>query len=726
MALQPGQMLAHYRLVEKVGEGGMGVVWKALDTVLQRAVALKVLPEAMAQDAERVRRLEAEARAVAAVSHPGIVTLYAIEQAQGLRFLTMEFVEGRTLGEAIPSGGLAPAEFLEIAQGLVEALAAAHHAGIVHRDLKPRNVIVTPEGRVKVLDFGLASPRPAPAGAEGSDVATRTRDPQALAGTIGYMSPEQVQGLPVDARSDVFSLGVVLYEMATGLHPFAAGSAAAVVASLLRDQPVPPTRRNREFPEALDRLVARCLDKDAGRRLRSAEELLWEIEQLRAEVRAGRAGALSIAVVPFIDRSREQDQEYFCEGLADEIIVALSKLSGLRLASRTSSFACARTERDVREVGRRLGVAAVLGGTARRAGERLRVTVELVDAADGFEIWAERYEGGLEDVFAIQDEIARKVVEALRLRLSDREKDALARRPTHDIQAYDYYLQARKCFYRYSRRAMQAALSLFARAIEQDPSFARAHAGIADCCSFLYQNAGADPTHLGRADAASVRALELEADLAEAHASRGTALSLAGRHAEAEESFATALRLDPRLFEAHYFFARELFSQGRLEQAAAQYEEARRVRPEDYQSALLVAQIYDDLRRPEEAAAARRAGIAAADAHLRLDPLDVRALYMGANGLAGLGERERSLEWADRALALEGDDPMVLYNVACISAMAGAHDAALDCLERSVRAGMRYHGWLEHDSNLDGVRADPRFQALMQALSEQRAGMTQP
>jgi TolB-like protein/Tfp pilus assembly protein PilF len=459
-----------------------------------------------------------------------------------------------------------------------------------------------------------------------------------------------------------------------------------------------------------------------ARRLRSAGELKSEIGRLRAEVRAGRAGTLSIAVVPFIDRSREQDQEYFCEGLADEIIVALSKVSGLRLAARASSFACARAERDVREVGRRLGVAAVLGGTARREGDRLRVTVELVDAADGFEMWAERYEGGVEDVFAIQDQIARKVVEALRLRLSDRERDALARRPTRDVRAYDYYLQARKHFYQYSRRSMQSALALFALAIEQDPRFARAHAGIADCCAFLFQNAGADPEHLGRAEAASARALELEADLAEAHASRGTALSLASRHREAEEEFLAAIRLDPRLFEAHYFYARELFGQGRLEEAAAQYEEARRVRPEDYQAPLLVAQIYDDLGRPQEAAASRRAGIATAEARLRLDPVDVRALYMGANGLVALGERERGLEWADRALALEGDDPMVLYNIACIRSLAGAHDAALDCLERSVKAGMHYPGWLEHDSNLDGVRAHPRFQAVMRALAGTNGG----
>jgi TolB-like protein/tRNA A-37 threonylcarbamoyl transferase component Bud32/Flp pilus assembly protein TadD len=716
MSLQPGAMLQHYRLLERIGEGGMGVVWKALDTVLLRNVAVKVLPDALAGDEALLERLQGEARALAALNHPGIVTLHSIEHDGGCRFLTMELVEGRGLGEMIPAGGMAPAEFVAVALPLADAVAAAHRRGVTHRDIKPANVMVTPEGRVKVLDFGLACSG-APLESGTADAPTRTRAANVLAGTLAYMSPEQVQGFEVDARTDLFSLGVVLYEMATGRHPFAASSTAGAISALLRDPPVPPTRLNSDYPPRLDRLLASCLEKDPARRMRSADDLLWELEQLRVEAAGERGRPLSIAVLPLADASQEKDQEYFCEGVAEEIIVALSKVGGLRVASRAATFGCQQGEADIGTIARRLGVATVLSGAARRSGERLRVTVELVDAADGFEIWAERYDGSVRDVFAIQDQITEGVVKALQVRLSDREREVLRRRSTSDVAAYDYYLRARKYFYQYSRRSMQAALSLFSRAIEQDAGYARAFAGIADCCSFLYQNAGAQPGDLERADSASARAVALDADLAEGHASRGVAQSLAGRHSEAEKEFARASDLDPRLFEAHYFRARDLFGQGRLEEAAAEYAAASAVRPEDYQSPLLVAQIYDDLGKRAEAVVARRSGVEAAEEHLRLNPEDARALYMGANGLVALGERQRGLEWADRALALEGEDPMVLYNIACIKALAGATEDALDCLERSVRAGMRYRGWLEHDSNLDSLRSSPRFEAVMDALS---------
>ena len=291
----------------------------------------------------------------------------------------------------------------------------------------------------------------------------------------------------------------------------------------------------------------------------------------------------------------------------------------------------------------------------------------------------------------------------------------LAGVPAH-VEAWDYYQQARKFFYQYSKKGMRFARELLGRAIEKDPAYGRAWSGLSDCAAFLYMNAGRRPEDLEQADAASRRALELEPDLAEAHASRGVTLSLQGRHDEAEQAFEAAIGLDPELFEAHYFYARDAFGRGDLERAIRQYEEAIRVRPEDYQAPLLVAQSFEDLGRADEAKAVRRRGVRIAEEHLRQQPDDARALYMGANGLVALGETRRGLEWADRALALDPEDPMLLYNIACIKAMAGAGDAALDCLERSVAAGLRHRGWLEHDSNLDSIRSDPRFRALMDKL----------
>jgi TolB-like protein/Tfp pilus assembly protein PilF len=714
MPLEPGHTLSHYRLLEKIGEGGMGVVWKARDTSLDREVALKLLPDSLAQDYAKLARLESEAKTIAALNHPHIVTLYSIEEAEGRRFLTMELVSGRTLAELVPADGLPFAELMRIAVPVADAVSAAHRRGIVHRDLKPRNIMVDAEGRVKVLDFGLAQSPPPLAGEDLSDRTTRTFAGGVLSGTLAYMSPEQLQAEPTDPRTDVFSLGVVLYEMATGRRPFAAKSAAELVTAILRDAPVPPTRLRTGLPGRMDRLIARCLEKDPRYRLQSAVDLGWELEQLQAEEQREKTRA--VAVLPFVDLSREKAQDYLCEGLAEEILIALSKVEGLRVASRAASFRFRSREADVRETGRRLGVEALVHGSVRKSGDRLRVAVELVNVADGFDIWTDVYDRGVEDVFAVQDEIARCVVHALGVRLSEAERETLGRPAAADVRAFDYYLQARKFFYQYSRKSMRFARELLERAIALDPAYARAWSGVADCCAFLYLNGGRRAEDAEQADTASRRALELDPALAEAHASRGAALSLLGRHEEAERAFEAAIRLDPGLFEAHYFYARDAFTRGEPEKAIRQYEAAMRARPEDYQSPLLVGQIFEDLGRKAEAQAVRRRGVRIAEEHLRLRPDDARALYMGANGLVALGETARGLEWADRALALDPEDAMLLYNIGCIRAMAGAVDGALDCLERSVRAGMCNRGWLEHDSNLDAARSHPRFEALMNSL----------
>ena len=717
MTLEAGQALGHYRLLEKLGEGGMGVVWSALDTSLGRPVALKLLPDSVAQDPARLERLESEARAIAALNHPGIVTLYSIEESEARRFLTMELVDGQSLAELIPAEGLAFPDLLRIALPLAEAVSAAHRRGIVHRDLKPRNVMVTAEGQVKVLDFGLAQSPPGLAGRDISDQTTKTHGSGAgITGTLAYMSPEQLQGLAVDPRTDVFSLGVVLYELATGRRPFAAKSPAEIISAVLRDEPVPPTRLRPGLPGRVDRLIARCLEKEPRYRLPSAVDLVWELEQVKAEAGKGGRQPRTIAVLPFVDQSREKDQDYLCDGLAEDILVALGKLKGLRVASRAASFRFRSPDADVKETGRRLGVEAVVHGSVRRTGSRLRLAVELVDVADAFEIWAEVYERGVEDVFAVQAEVTSAVARALQVDLSDGERASLEAPVATDVQAWDYYLQGRRYFYQYSKKAMRFARELFERSIALDPAYSRAWSGIADCAAWLYLNAGRHAGDLEQADAASRRALEVEPDLAEAHASQGVVLSLRERHEEAEQAFEAAIRLDPQLFEAHYFYARDAFARGDLEKAIRQYEEAIRVRPEDYQSPLLVAQSFEDLGRKDEAQAVRRRGVRVAEEHLRLQPDDARALYMGANGLVALGETVRGLEWADRALALDPGDPMLLYNIACIRAMAGRGDAALDCLERSVAAGLRHKAWLERDSNLDSIRPHPRFQALMASL----------
>ncbi len=425
----------------------------------------------------------------------------------------------------------------------------------------------------------------------------------------------------------------------------------------------------------------------------------------------------SVAVLPFADMSRERDQAYFCEGVAEEIRNALSRVEGLRVASRTSAYLSrAGAAVDSREISRRLQVRTLLEGSVRKAGDRVRIAVQLSDARTGYQLWSTQYDHQTRDIFAVQDEIARAVVAALRVTLTPPQAARMWRPGTREVRAYDLYLRGRKSYEQFAARDVETAIQLFSRAIEIDPAYPQAHAGLADCWSYLYLYHDRSEANRANAERASLQAVTLDAESAQAQASRGLALSLSGRNEEAELAFERAVQLDPGLFEAHYFYARHAFASGQAHKALRLFEEAMRVRPEDYQAPLLAAQIYDDLQRAEDGAAVRRIGIERARRHLELDPDDARALYMAANGMAALGEREQAREWAQRACALRPDDGMALYNVACVFSLLGLPELALDSIERAVRSGLKQRGWYEHDSNLDPLRSHQRFRELLREL----------
>ncbi|HEX6852864.1 MAG TPA: serine/threonine-protein kinase, partial [Candidatus Polarisedimenticolaceae bacterium] len=509
MHVAVGQDLGHYRLLEILGEGGMGVVWRALDTRLGREVAVKVLPDRFAADPVRRARFEREAKAVAALDHPNIVTLHAVEEADGVVFFTMELVRGETLARSIRPGGLPYEDLLRIALPLCRAVAAAHARGIVHRDLKPANIMVTAGGSIKILDFGLALLRGEPATGD----ATTESLAGAFSGTFGYAAPEQLRGERVDHRADLFALGAILHALATG-EPLTPGSA-----------PEDPAVANPTIPSAFGAILRRCLEKDPSRRFSSATELALALERLKED--PGRSeGHGSVAVLPFVDRSPAKDQAHLCDGIAEEILASLGRVPGLKVASRSSSFLYRDAAFDTREIAGRLGVSALLEGSVRRAGGRLRVTVHLVDARTDAAIWSESYDRDDEGVFGLQEEIARSVVAALDAVPG---RGPLARAPTHDVQAYDYWLRGRRFYEQFGRSDIEFALQLFSRAVELDPGFAAAHAGLADCWSYLYRHAEGTPAALAEAEAASRRAIELDPASAPAWAARGTALSIAAR-----------------------------------------------------------------------------------------------------------------------------------------------------------------------------------------------------
>jgi non-specific serine/threonine protein kinase len=715
-----GRKLLHYKIEGKLGTGGMGDVYRAHDTRLAREVALKVLPEEMASDPERLRRFEREARAVAALTHPNIVTIYSVEQIEGLHLITMELIEGTTIDQIGSSGRLPLEQFMEVAIPVVDALCAAHEKGITHRDLKPANIMINGDGRVKILDFGLAKLQPNAVAGDGEMEPTQAlTQAGAVMGTVPYMSPEQVRGVSVDHRSDLFSVGVIFYRLLTGKHPFKGETSAELISGILRDTPDSVTDLQLELPNHLGRVINRCLQKEPSRRYQTARDLLNELEETRKEgVETTQKAAASIAVLPFADMSPQKDQDYFCEGIAEELINGLGRIKDLRVASRTSAFQFKDANADIREIGDQLSVSTILEGSVRKAGDRLRITAQLVNVADGYRLWSDRYDREMKDVFAIQDEIAENIVDALEVTLSPKERRAIQNVATRDVEAYDYYLRGRKFFYQMDRKSFEFAREMYSRAIELDPTYALVYAGIADCCSFLFMYAESSDQNREIADENSRKALELDSELAEAHASRGLALSLSKDYEAAEREFEIAIENNPKLFEAYYFYARGCVAQGNLERAAEMFEKASEARPEDYQAPLLASSVYRGLGQVEKSLATQRKGLQIVERHLELNPDDARALYLGANALIELGEREKGLDWGRRAKAIDPDEPAILYNVACVLSGAGELEEAIETLEQAVAAGFGYKAWLEHDSDFEPLRASERFKALVDSMPD--------
>ena len=708
-----------YTIQREVGRGGMATVYLAQDLRHRRPVAVKILHPHLAANVGP-ERFQREVEIAARLSHPHILTLIDSGEVEGLLYYVMPFIEGESLRGRLDRERQLPVEdALEITRHVAAALAYAHGRGVIHRDIKPENVMLH-EGEPMVTDFGIAKA----VSAAGTENLTQTGT---AIGTPAYMSPEQATGAAdIDGRCDQYSLGCMLYEMLAGEPPFAGASAQVIIVKHFTEPP-PSVRAIRPVvPEAVDRAIVKALAKAPAGRFGSVLQFAQALPSSGATTPPGlpqtvvsaplAATAKSIAVLPFVNMSADPENEYFTDGIAEEIINALTKIQALRVASRTSAFAFKGKREDISEIGRKLRVATVLEGSVRKAGNRLRVMAQLVNVADGYHLWSERYDRELQDVFAIQDEIAENIVRALRVVLSEDEKRAIEEAPTADVQAYDYYLRGRQFFHQFRRTGIQFARRMFERAMEIDPNYVRAYAGAADCCSFLYMYWDASKANVEGADAYSRKALELGPEVAEAHASRGLALSLSKRYEEAERKFNTAIRVNPQLFEAHYFFGRASFQQSKYAEAVEHYEAASRVRPDDYQTPLLVASSLTRLGRTGDAEATLRRGVQVAEKHLELNPDDARALCLGAGALMQLGEPAKALDWAKRGLALDPEDSGVLYNVACVHALGGEAESALTCLDKAVRNGFGHREWLENDSDLDSLRADPRFETLLKKI----------
>ena len=755
-----GRRLGHYVVLEPRGRGGMGEVYVANDTTLERRVALKVLRPEVADSPERRSRFQWEARAAAALNHPNIVHLYSVEESEGLLFITMELVNGRSLRELLDAGApLAVGRTLSFASQLAEGLACAHAAGILHRDLKPGNVMITVDDRVKILDFGLAKLF-ANAAAHDPEAVTIASDQTRTGmtfGTAGYMSPEQALGKILDQRSDLFALGVVLFEMATGRSPFEGDTLAAVFDQLLNRRHPSPRALNPSLPAHLEAVIDRAIEKNPERRYQSANELLQDLKRggsldgradTVSNVPAGTRMPSSIVVLPFTDMSPQKDQEYFCHGLTEEIINSLTTVSGLRVISRTSAFAFQGKNLDVTEIGRRLRVGRALEGSVRKAGDRVRVTAQLVDADDGYQLWSKRFDRELADVFAIQDEIATTIVNELKSGLAS---DVVATSPTAtprrtplDADAHDLYLRGMYSLNKWTDDAMRRAMADFRQAIERDPAFAPAYAALAEGHVWLYSGLGimSAAESVPQARAAIDKALDLDPNLADAHRVRA-AIAMNhdwDRHA-AETGLARALELGPGSAAAHFSNAwRQILLERQFDRAAAGLEEAARLDPLHLQVRTLIG--YFHFFRHDYARAVEHFKRV-----LELEPAFAFAHYALGDVWTQMQQYDRAFTAFEKAIELGGRSVNHIGVLGYAYGRSGNRDRALSLLhELTTRATQGYvpamwialihlgladlpglFTWLdrafdERDGSLilitaaiefDPVRDDPRFETLL-------------
>jgi TolB-like protein len=766
MPLTPGTRLGPYEIVAALGAGGMGEVYRARDPRLGREVAVKVLPAELASDPDRLARLEREAQTVAALNHPNIVVLHSIEEISGTRFLTLELVEGRSLDRVVAPGGLSPAQVLDLAIPLADALAAAHEKGIVHRDLKPGNVMVTREGRVKVLDFGLAksiAPGPALAASQAATQVAPISSAGEVMGTVPYMAPEQLRGEPVDARTDLFALGVMLYELSTGRRPFGGTTSAEVSSAILRDAPAPLGSVRADLPADLGRIVARCLEKDRERRVQTAKDVRNELELVRRGIGAATAPAPvaaaapiaapvqdipSIAVLPFANRSAGAEDEYFADGLADELLGMLAKIRGLRVAARTSSFRFRGTGEDLTAIGARLNVATLLEGSVRKAGNRVRISVQLVKVADGFHLWSETYDRTLDDIFAVQDDIARSVVKELRATLMGAEPDskassdlraevaAAARGRGQDAEAHRLFLQGRFHAERYTEEDLARGIGYLRQALDADPGHAQAWAALAQAIGFHAGLGFADVAEgIPAAREAAQRALALEPDLVEAHlallmvhqwydwdwkaaeAALQRALAVApdrpdvlraaallafdlDRLGEAVAYGRRALERDPLNPAGHLDHGRACAAAGLLAEAEASCRRALEISPDGVSFRMMLALVLDaqGLREEALAEASREPATWA-----RLCAL---AIIHHTGGRPA--ESERALRELVERHAHDG-----AFQIAAAHAVRGEADAAFEWLERGFVARDPGLSLVKPMAEFRSLHADPRWAAFL-------------
>jgi len=780
-----GRTLSHYRILEKIGSGGMGVVYRAHDERLDRDVALKVLPHGTLAGENARQRFRNEALALSRLNHPGIAAIYDFDTQQDVDFLVMEYVPGAALSEKVASGPLPEKETLQLGAQLAEALAAAHSDGVEHRDLKPGNLRVTPKGRLKILDFGLAKLVRQEANAGGAEAVTQDL---ALVGTLPYMAPEQLRGDPTDARSDIYAAGVVLYQMAAGRHPFSEAHGPRLLDAILNEAPAPPSSVNRRVSAALEQIILKAMDKDPRRRYQSAAELLVDLERLSvpippvtrpqppprprhwrlalavlgATLVAGAAywgfaarrertrdsaapGRIeTVAVLPLENLSGDSAQEYFTDGMTEALITDLAKLGAVRVISRNSAMRFKGTRKPIREVARELRVDAVVTGTVLRAGERVRITAQLIHADSDRHLWADSYDGDLRDILTLQADVARAIARGIQGKLAVRDtvRPGPAALPP---EAHEAYLRGRHHWNRRTDEDLTKSVDYFRKAVELAPSYPAAYAGLADAYGLLGSfNVLPAQEAFPKAKEAAMKAIQMDDSLAESHTSLAwVRFRFDWDWAGAEKGFQRAMELNPSYATAHHWYADLLTSLGRHQEAMREIQQARRLDPlsviinRDVAWHHYFARRYDEaieqlrktlefernfapaytlLGRAYERKGRHAEAVAALERARALSPASAVTLTMLASTYGAAGNTQAARKLLRQVQEESKKRYIPSYYLAAAHLGLGEKEQALASLEKAFQEHSDLVTLLKVDPRLDPLRSEPRFQELVRRL----------